>query len=259
MTSFVQPRRRLSTLKSGTGKFVLCLFVCCGFFLTLAQLILIDSIMFKFILKNQVSILQFLLLFTSSFAFKADLPSFKTLCFAEEVMRDELCIGDYIVPRDETTGLSDVSVHVTGPTPLATGGLAKVFYSKQQAHEGKFALTGMETGSHRVCFRSKSKKTVRIVLNIKVGVAAKDFNSIAKKSHLEPIQVELNKLLDSVTEIHAEQVYARAREEELRNTNESTADRVKWFSISTILVLLCLGLWQILYLKQYFRSKKLVD
>ena len=92
-----------------------------------------------------------------------------------------------------------------------------------------------------------------------MGVAAKDFHAIAKKSHLTPVEVELNKLLDSVTEIHAEQLYSRAREEELRDTNESTADRVKWFSLVTIVVLLCLGLWQIFYLKQYFRSKKLVD
>ena len=76
---------------------------------------------------------------------------------------------------------------------------------------------------------------------------------------MEPVEVELNKLLDSVTGIHAEQLYARAREEELRDTNESTADRVKWFSLLTIFVLLSLGLWQIFYLKQYFRSKKLVD
>ena len=199
---------------------------------------------------------QLMMIFYTISAIKFDLPAGKTMCFAEEVMRDELCIGEYVVPRDETSGLSGISVHVTGPTP---GGLAKVFYSKQQAHRGKFALTGMETGSHRVCFRSKATTSSRVILNIKVGVAAKDFNAIAKKSHLEPVQVELNKLLDSVTEIHAEQLYARAREEELRDTNESTADRVKWFSVSTIIVLLFLGLWQIFYLKQYFRSKKLVD
>ena len=190
---------------------------------------------------------------------KFDLPAGKTMCFAEEVMRDELCIGDYVIPRDEKTGLSDISVHVTGPTPLASGGLAKVFYSKQQAHKGKFALTGMEAGSHRLCFLSKAKSSARIVLNIRVGVAAKDFNSIAKKSHLAPVQLELNKLLDSVTEIHAEQMYARAREEELRDTNESTAERVTLFSFATIFMLLGLGSWQIFYLKQYFRSKKLVD
>jgi hypothetical protein len=212
---------------------------------------------------RSISLLPFVLstlfLPVATRALKFDLPAGKTICFAEEVMRDELCVGDYLVPRDEATGLSGISVHVTGPTPLKTGGLAKVFYSKQQAHQGKFALTGMETGSHRICFRSKATKLARISLTLKVGVAAKDFHAIAKKSHLTPVEVELNKLLDSVTEIHAEQLYSRAREEELRDTNESTADRVKWFSLVTIVVLLCLGLWQIFYLKQYFRSKKLVD
>ena len=208
---------------------------------------------------TQTGALFLLVVLSTTAALKFDLPAGKTLCFAEEVMRDELCVGDFKIPRDQATGLSGVSVHVTGPTPLATGGLAKVFFSKQQAFEGKFALTGMETGSHRICFKSKAKTLARVSLVIKVGVAAKDFHAIAKKSHLAPVEIELNKLLDSVTEIHAEQLYSRAREEDLRDTNESTADRVKWFSILTIVVLLCLGLWQIFYLKQYFRSKKLVD
>ena len=192
-------------------------------------------------------------------AVKFDVGAGETICLMEEVMKDELAVGEYSIPKDEATGMSQISVHVTGPTPLKMGGATKTFYSKPQATTGKFALTGLETGSHKVCFRSKSSVTRRVELKLNVGVSAKDFETVAKKAHLNPLEAELNRLLDSATEIHDEQLYMRSREEELRNTNESTADRIKWFSISTILILLVLGAWQIMALKSFFKSKKLVD
>ena len=192
-------------------------------------------------------------------AIRFDVDPGETMCVSEEVMRDELAVGEYNVPFDKSTGLSEVSIHVTGPTPLKMGGSTKTFYSRKQATKGKFALTGLETGSHKVCFHSKAKKVARVELAINVGVSAKDFETVAKKVHLNPLEAELNRLLDSATEIHDEQLYMRSREEELRNTNESTADRIKWFSVSTIIVLLVLGAWQIMALKSFFKSKKLVD
>ena len=47
-----------------------------------------------------------------------DVQPGETMCVSEEVMKDELAVGEYSVPTDAATGLSQVSVHVTGPTPL---------------------------------------------------------------------------------------------------------------------------------------------
>jgi hypothetical protein len=43
------------------------------------------------------------------------------------------------------------------------------------------------------------------------------------------------------------------REQKLRDTNESTNERVKWFSLGTMGVLVSLGGWQVVYLRAYFR------
>lgn len=40
---------------------------------------------------------------------------------------------------------------------------------------------------------------------------------------------------------------------------ESTNARVQWFSTMTMVVLIALGAWQIVYLKQFFRKKRLID
>lgn len=47
--------------------------------------------------------------------------------------------------------------------------------------------------------------------------------------------------------------YLRHREQRLRDTNESTNERVKWFAIGTMGMLIGLGAWQVVYLRAYFR------
>lgn len=43
------------------------------------------------------------------------------------------------------------------------------------------------------------------------------------------------------------------REQKLRDTNESTNERVKWFAFGTMGMLVGLGAWQVVYLRAYFR------
>lgn len=56
-----------------------------------------------------------------------------------------------------------------------------------------------------------------------------------------------------VQEIVAEMDYLRSREQKLRDTNESTNNRVKWFAFGTMGMLVALGAWQVIYLRAYFR------
>lgn len=56
-----------------------------------------------------------------------------------------------------------------------------------------------------------------------------------------------------VAEIVGEMDYLRVREQKLRDTNESTNTRVKWFGMLTTFLLIALWAWQIMYLRAYFR------
>jgi len=58
---------------------------------------------------------------------------------------------------------------------------------------------------------------------------------------------------EMVAEIVHEMDYMRTREQKLRDTNESTNTRVKWFAFATMGMLVSLGAWQIVYLRAYFR------
>ena len=75
---------------------------------------------------------------------------------------------------------------------------------------------------------------------------------------LKPVEAELKRVSEVASEIVAELDYLRGREIRLRDTNESTNERVKWFAIGTMGILMALGAWQIVYLRAYFRSKHLI-
>ena len=60
-----------------------------------------------------------------------------------------------------------------------------------------------------------------------------------------------------VADIVTEMEYLRAREQRLRDTNESTNERVKWFAFGTMGMLIGLGAWQVVYLRAYFRYVEL--
>jgi hypothetical protein len=55
-----------------------------------------------------------------------------------------------------------------------------------------------------------------------------------------------------------EQNYQRYREERFRATSESTNQRVLWWSLAQLIVLVIAGFWQMRHLKGFFEAKKLV-
>ncbi|VDO37651.1 unnamed protein product [Onchocerca flexuosa] len=94
---------------------------------------------------------------------------------------------------------------------------------------------------------------------MKRGVEAKNYNAVAEAEQLKPLEVELRRLEDLSDSIVQDFAYMRQREEEMRTTNESTNSRVLYLSIFSMLCLLSLAIWQVLYLRRYFKAKKLID
>lgn len=69
----------------------------------------------------------------------------------------------------------------------------------------------------------------------------------------------MRKLEAVVKEIVEELAYLQGREMRMRDTNESTNARVKWFSIAIIAGIFALGAWQLLHLRSFFKRKYLID
>ncbi|KAI5304236.1 vesicle coat component, partial [Ascosphaera pollenicola] len=95
-------------------------------------------------------------------------------------------------------------------------------------------------------------------LDIDIGADARDWSAIQAHEKLKPVEAELRRVEAMVAELVQEMEYMRLREQKLRDTNESTNERVKWFAYGTMMMLVGLGAWQICYLRAYFRSKHLI-
>ncbi len=92
-----------------------------------------------------------------------------------------------------------------------------------------------------------------IELDIDIGADARDWSAIQAQDKLKPVETELRRIEELVGEIVVEMDYLRSREQKLRDTNESTNERVKWFAFGTMGMLVGLGAWQVVYLRAYFR------
>jgi hypothetical protein len=68
----------------------------------------------------------------------------------------------------------------------------------------------------------------------------------------------VRRLNDKVKDVLKEQAYQREREGAFRRTTESTHARVQWWSLAQVAVLLAAGVWQVMHLKAFFKTKKVV-
>uniref|UniRef100_UPI003AAE87D5 transmembrane emp24 domain-containing protein 10-like isoform X2 n=1 Tax=Centroberyx gerrardi TaxID=166262 RepID=UPI003AAE87D5 len=193
------------------------------------------------------------LLFDLVFSVTFYLPVNFRKCLREEIHKDVLVTGEYEVSEQPNTKTNLKITDSSGHT----------LYTKDDASKGKFAFTTEDYDMFEVCFESKSPlgevPDQLINLDMKHGVEAKNYEEIAKVEKLKPLEVELRRLEDLSESIVNDFAYMKKREEEMRDTNESTNTRVLYFSIFSMCCLIGLATWQVLYLRRFFKAKKLIE
>ena len=149
----------------------------------------------------------------------------------------------------------NISARVTSP-------YGNNLHHQENVTHGQFAFTTTEAGNYLACFwvdeNYKGSKGVTVSLDWRTGIAAKDWESVARKEKIEGIELELRKLEGAVDAIHQNLIYLKTREAEMREVSETTNGRVAWFSIMSIGVCITVSVMQVLHLKRYFRKKKLI-
>ncbi|KAM4664745.1 transmembrane emp24 domain-containing protein 10 [Discoglossus pictus] len=203
-----------------------------------------------------LSPLLVLFLCGSAHSISFPLPPNGRKCLKEEIHKNVLVTGEYEV--SETHGPAQVRLKITDSA-------GHILYSKEEASKGKFAFTTEEYDMFEVCFDSKvpagagRSPDQMVVLIMKHGVEAKNYEEIAKVEKLKPLEVELRRLEDLSESIVNDFQYMKKREEEMRDTNESTNVRVLYFSIFSMCCLMGLATWQVFYLRRFFKAKKLIE
>ena len=203
---------------------------------------------FRLLLLMLVLIL--LLLATPGLAVQFEIAASGKRCLFDDLTKDTLATGTYEV-TDVTNGLSHVQVVVRGPT-------GEEVFMTENADKGKFAFTAQESGMYESCFHNRDAVAHVVSLQLRSGVEAKDLSEVAQRWHLKPLETQLLRLQQVMDEVRAELLQLKVQEQEMRDMNELTNDRVKWFSLFTVFVVLTLGVAQIVYLQRYMSKKKII-
>lgn len=184
------------------------------------------------------------------------LPPTGTKCVSDEIHNNVVVLADYVV-------ISDDHVHHT-PTISAkvTSPYGNTLYHKENITHGQFAFTTTEAGSYLACFWVDGNYTgsgdLSINMEWKTGIAAKDWESVARKEKIEGVELELRKLEEAVEAVHENLLFIKSREAEMRTMNEATNYRVALYSLMSLTTCIVASVLQILYLKRYFQKKKLI-
>ncbi|KAF7273945.1 transmembrane emp24 domain-containing protein bai [Rhynchophorus ferrugineus] len=175
-------------------------------------------------------------------------------CLKEELQGNVLVLVDFEVSEQPGQTVDYI----------VTDSKGHILAKRQEIGKGKFSFNTESFDVYEICFIShvldKQKGINQLVtLVTKHGVEAKNYENYAEAANLKPMEVELKRLEDLSNAIVQDFALMRKREEEMRDTNESTNSRVLYFSVFSMFCLLALATWQVFYLKRYFKAKKLIE
>ncbi|RMZ83967.1 hypothetical protein DV737_g1334, partial [Chaetothyriales sp. CBS 132003] len=169
-------------------------------------------------------------------------------CFHEELHRDDKMTVTFQVGDRESGGAGnlDIDFSITDP--------AHRFETQQRGvSSGDYSFEAKMDGKYTYCFSnehwSANSKEVSFNVHGIVYVPESDAPS-------DPLEAEVRKLSELLSQVKDEQAYIVVRERTHRNTAESTNARVKWWSIFQLGVLVGEGVFQVWWLKRFFEVKR---
>ncbi|XP_022899222.1 transmembrane emp24 domain-containing protein p24delta3-like, partial [Olea europaea var. sylvestris] len=184
------------------------------------------------------------------------MPTSGNKCISEEIQNNVVVLADYIVISDDRVHRNPIiAVKVQSP-------YGKALHRKDNVTHGEFAFTTTEAGNYVACFwidsHNEGGGEISVNIDWKTGIAAKDWESVARKEKIEGVELELRKLEGAVEAIHENLLYLKSREADMWIMSEAANAWVAWFSIFVIGICILVSVAQILYLERYFQKKKLI-
>ncbi|GLJ07028.1 hypothetical protein SUGI_0055940 [Cryptomeria japonica] len=180
-----------------------------------------------------------------------------TKCISEDVHANVVVLANYsVINPDSHNAKQALAITVQVNSPYG-GSL----HHAENVLSGQFGFTSKEPGTYTACFwitNPQEGAISTVDLDWKVGLAAKDWETIARKDKIEGVELELTKLEGAIEAIHDNLLYIKDREAEMREVSEVTNARVAWFSIMSLTVCLVMSAWQLWHLKSFFEKKKLI-
>lgn len=175
------------------------------------------------------------------------------------------CLKMLIGENTDAKGLYEVQkINDQTVSLKITDDVNHVLFSAIDIETGKIAFVADRKSMYQICFTSElaiggaEMQSHKISMELNIGVEAMDFLEVARQESLQPLEMEIRRLEEISKSVLHDLMRMSDRESEMRNINESTNERVLYFSLFSMLCLVSLAIWQSLYLKKFFKTKKLI-
>ncbi|XP_030545135.1 transmembrane emp24 domain-containing protein p24delta5-like isoform X2 [Rhodamnia argentea] len=185
------------------------------------------------------------------------IPSSGTKCVSEEIQSNVVVLADYYIVDEEHAHLHTATISSRVTSPYGNN-----LHHNENVTHGQFAFTTSEAGNYLACFwiggKHQEAAGLTIGLDWKIGIAAKDWESVAKREKIQGMELELLKLEGAVQAIHDNLIYLKNREAEMREVSEKTNARVARFSLMSLGACIVVSVLQLWHLRRFFERKKLI-
>ena len=97
-------------------------------------------------------------------------------------------------------------------------------------------------------------------VNIKIrsGISANDYSSVAKSKDLEPIEFELDKILQKESLLNHLNKMTLETKYNFRTLFRSLSKKVIFYSVLLIIGMILIGIVETLYLKRFMEKRKII-
>ncbi|KAL9651674.1 hypothetical protein ABK040_001618 [Willaertia magna] len=132
----------------------------------------------------------------------------------------------------------------------------EVLHQQERESEGKFSINAEKRGTYKFCFSNKISTLTPKTVSFQITTGDFMDTNAAKLEHLSPIEQTIMKLSEGLAHIQNEQHEFRSRESAHRSITEATNERVTYYNMFSIFLLVCLSLVQVYYLRRWFEVKR---
>lgn len=187
------------------------------------------------------------------------MPEAKEKCFLIDIPEETVVLIRYNLLDRPPAGSPDQGVIMSVLDHAGSAVTRRVVNS-----EGNLSFTSQKRGSHKICLNLTSGswlgslRKARFRLDIENTKDEVSHDELASKEQVTHLEAVADSLKDRLNEIIKAQDYARQKEALYKDESENINSRIMWFTLFQALAILISGLWQIVSLRRYFITRKLL-
>ncbi|XP_031835131.1 transmembrane emp24 domain-containing protein [Nomia melanderi] len=153
-------------------------------------------------------------------------------------------------------GFLDIDVKIIGPDQ-------KIIYQGDQESSGKYTFAAHHSGVYTYCFSNQKSTMTPKVVKFNMDVSEKPIEHTSDGKNAEDtnhskIDDMIKELSTSLWVVKNEQEYMQVRDRNHREINESTNFLVGMWAFFEAMVLVCMTIGQVLYLKRFFEVRRVI-